>query len=99
MKCRTFRCALLKRFDAGELPLTDALAAVSQAKKMVARIAALDPDLALLSNRVAFRQVEQPEPAPLDAATAKIWVESMALDMFLDRTFRNKPVMTFKPID
>ena len=99
MKCRTFRCALLKRFDTGQLPLTDALAAVDQAKKMVARIAALAPDLTLLSNRVAFRQVEPPKPASLDAARAKIWVESMALDMFLDRTFRNRPVVTFGPID
>src|SRR4051812_22789158 len=95
-KCRTFRCALLKRLDAGEVSLTEASAAVVKSKEMVGRIARLDPNLALLTHRVTLRRdALSPSESGKPGATEKLF-ESVALDMWLDRTFRNKPVINFQ---
>jgi len=92
-QCRTFQCALLKRFDAGEVALPEALKAVAEAKAMVARVAALDPGSALVVNRIARREEDFPRPGASDCPRTRLWLESLALELFLDRTFRNKPVV------
>ena len=92
-RCRSFRCALLKRVDSGEVALPQALELVAKAKAMVAGVAALDPESALVTRRVEVRRAgAAPEPA-----AARLWLESLALDMFLDRTFRNKPLAGIPP--
>ena len=91
-KCRTFRCALLRRLDSGEVALPEALQTVAQAKAMVSRVAAKDSDAALVATRIP-RLREGTPPAGGGAAAAGLWVESLALDLFLDRHFRNKPLV------
>lgn len=95
--CRTFRCALLKRFDAGEVELSKALEAVAQAKAIVVRVATMDPQSVLVTTRVARRQVGAPNQESGNFEAIKLWLESLALDLYLDRTFRNKPVLGTKP--
>lgn len=91
LKCRTFRCALLKRLDAGETTLAEAQATVAQAKAMLSRVTALDPAAGQFRSRAGRRT----EPAPAgdgeDAALRRrVLIESLALDLFLDRKFRNR---------
>ncbi len=96
LTCRTFRCALLKRFDAGEVDLSKALEAVAQAKAIVVRVATIDSQSVLLETRVARRQVGTLKQESGSSEAIKLWLESLALDLFLDRTFRNKPVLGTK---
>lgn len=92
-KCRSFRCELLKKLDSGEVALPDALETVSRAKAMVARLAALDPELAHYAYRAARRRESRPSAGAVDRDAAQLWVESVALEMFLDRMFRNHPMI------
>ena len=93
-KCRSFRCALLKRLDAGEVTLAEASATVERAKQMVARVAELDPDAALLRVRAEQRTAG---PSAEAGAQARLWIESVALDLFLDRKFRNNSMFGSPP--
>ena len=90
--CRMFRCALLKRLEAGEVALPEALAKVAHAKTIVARVAALDPHSALAGHRIARRAEGVPTGEDDDPA-ARLWLEGMALDVFLDSNFRNKAIL------
>ena len=63
---------------------------------MVARIARLDPDLALLAHRNALRRDASSQPDKDNPGTTRKLLESVALDMLLDRTFRNRPVVNFQ---
>jgi Fe-S-cluster containining protein len=91
--CRSFRCVLLKRLQAGEVELPEALATVAKAKAMIARVAALEPEAAQVSRRLELRRQGPPRGGETEAAGAalRLWVESLALDTFLDGRFRNKP--------
>lgn len=91
LKCRTFRCALLKRLDSGETTLSEAQATVAQAKAMLARVTALDPAAGQFRERVRQRS----EPAPGggsddEVRRRRVLIESLALDLFFDRKFRNR---------
>ncbi|HEX9932649.1 MAG TPA: YkgJ family cysteine cluster protein [Allosphingosinicella sp.] len=95
-KCRTFRCALLKRLDSGEVRLDEAQATVTRAKQMVARVAALDPAAAQAATRAKQRAAgADGAPGADPAARRRLWTESLALDMFLDRMFRNRSMVRF----
>jgi uncharacterized protein len=89
-RCRTFRCALLKRLDSGETTLAEARATVGQARKMLARVTELDPASAQFGERARLRA----EPLAADGENAglrrRVMIESLALDLFLDRNFRNR---------
>ena len=90
LKCRTFRCALLKRLDSGEATLAEAQATVAQAKAMLERVTALDPAAGQFRMRVQQRSAPPPgdgEDAPL---RRRVLIESLALDLFFDRKFRNR---------
>jgi len=89
--CRMFRCALLKRLELGDVTLPEALAKVAHAKRIVAHVAALDPPSALAGHRIARRA--EGVPAEKDDPAARLWLEGMALDVFLDSNFRNKPIL------
>jgi hypothetical protein len=91
LKCRTFRCALLKRLDEGEVGLVEAQSTVRQAKAMLARVTELDPRAA----QFRFRAVQRVEQAPAETGEAaarrgRLLIESLALDLFFDRRFRNR---------
>jgi uncharacterized protein len=89
LKCRTFRCALLKRLDSGEATLAEAQATVGRAKAMLARVTALDPAAAEVRVRAAQRA--SPPPAGEEGARrSRLLIESLALDLFFDRKFRNR---------
>jgi hypothetical protein len=91
LKCRSFRCALLKRLDAGEVALGEAQAVVSQAKAMLARVTQLDPAAAQFRVRTAQRAEPAAAEAGEDAARRRrLLIESLALDLFFDRRFRNR---------
>jgi hypothetical protein len=94
LKCRSFRCALLNRLDSGETTLAEAQATVAQAKAMLSRVSALDPAAGQFGTRVEQRS----EPAPAGegeevARRRRLLLESLALDLFLDRKFRNRPAI------
>jgi uncharacterized protein len=98
VKCRTFRCALLKRLDSGETSLADARATVEQARKMLARVTDLDPAWA------QFRVRSQPPAPPAADETAeetdrrrRLKIEALALDLFFDRKFRNRKAVAMEP--
>lgn len=91
LKCRTFRCALLKRLDAGETSLAEAQAVVAQAKAMLARVTALDPAAGQFRVRVEQRSQPAPGGEGDDAVRRRrVLIESLALDLFFDRKFRNR---------
>lgn len=90
LKCRTFRCALLKRLDSGEASLGEAQATVAQAKAMLARVTALDPAAGQFRTRLERRSAPLPEQGGDLALRGRLTIESLALDLFLDRKFRNR---------
>lgn len=99
LKCRTFRCALLKRLDEGEVGLVEAQSVVSEAKTMLARVTELDPAAAQYRVRAAQRS----EPAPVETGEAavrrrRLLIASLALDMFFDRRFRNRQAVRMVPL-
>ena len=89
-KCRTFRCALLKRLDAGEVGLGEAQATVAQARRMLVRVTDLDPAADQFSVRRANRAAGAPAGGEGAADRGRLLVESLALDLFFDRKFRNR---------
>ncbi len=91
LKCRTFRCALLKRLDEGETSLAEAQATVARAQAMLARVTALDPGASQFLERTEQRAQPAPAGDGEDAARRRrVRIESLALDLFLDRKFRNR---------
>jgi hypothetical protein len=88
-KCRTFRCALLRRLDAGETSLERAMQSVETAKQMLRRLVERDAGAALMRYRAKWRREEPPKDE--DGGEARrLWLEMLAFDVFLDRSFRNK---------
>ena len=97
-KCRTFRCALLRRLEAGEATSAEAEATVAQAKTMLARVTALDPDSAEFSVRARQRATALPGEEDASAESRRrLLVESLALDLFFDRKFRNRKAVEIEP--
>jgi uncharacterized protein len=97
-KCRSFRCALLRRLEAGETTLGEAEAIVAQAKTLLARVTALDPDSAEFRVRARQRATALPDDKDADAPSRRrLLVESLALDLFFDRKFRNRKAVEIEP--
>jgi Fe-S-cluster containining protein len=97
LKCRTFRCALLKRLDSGETSLAEAEAAVAQAKAMLARVTALDPAAGQFRTRLEQRTAPPPEEGEDVTLRRRLLIESLALDLFFDRKFRNRKAVDMRP--
>lgn len=99
LKCRTFRCALLRRLDEGEVGLGEAQSIVSQARIMLARVAELDPAAAEFRVRAEQRAAKRPaETGEAAVSRRRLLVGSLALDLFLDRWFRNRPAVRMEPL-
>jgi hypothetical protein len=94
--CRSFRCALLRRYQAGEIELAEARATVETALELLAAVNADDPASGKFVERFSRRR-ELAEKLPnLDlgerAAASRRLLNMVALDTFLERWFRNKKV-------
>lgn len=92
--CRTFECALLRRFKAGEVSMAEALRLVAIAKDLRAAVVATDPDAHDYRQRQETWDALSREITPLEGeerrAIAKRKLQILALDTFLERWFRNK---------
>lgn len=91
-KCRSFRCALLKRVEAGEVEPAEASRIVAQAKASLEKLTAIDPQAKRARYRVERRRAGAPA-ADAGPEASRAWIESLAFDRFLDRFFRNKPMV------
>ena len=99
LKCRTFRCALLRRLDRGEVGLGEAQSIVGQAKTMLARVAELDPAAAEFRVRAEQRAGQAPaEAGEAAVGRRRLLVGSLALDLFFDRWFRNRPAVRMERV-
>jgi hypothetical protein len=92
--CRTFRCALLRRYGAGEVSLEEANAQVARAKHLLAEATAAEPDAAMVVPRALARARLGDAVASTDLqarrAAGPAFLKIVALDAFLERWFRNK---------
>ena len=91
--CRSFRCQLLRQYQAGDVPLEEARRRVETALKLVEAVTADDPAAANAFNRRASRArlAEIPEGETLEAKSdrARRLLNIVALDTYLERFFRN----------
>jgi len=91
--CRSFRCRLLRAYQAGEVDLVEARNRVEIALKLVQAVKANDPDAANAFNRRAIRAglAEAPdgEGDEAKAIRARKLLDIVALDTCLERWFRN----------
>jgi uncharacterized protein len=87
--CRSFQCKLLQGVNESVIGIEPALETVARAKQLVQQVAAADPGLTQLSRR--REEIRQGPPAG-DAGRGKTFLEMLALDRFLDRHFRKKPI-------
>lgn len=98
VKCRSFRCALLQRYDAGELSLSEARTKIETVKRLLARIGAVDPDALEQSRRSHCRSRLEAQMASSDRETRVSvgvrLVQLIALDTYLARWFVNRTSRT-----
>ncbi len=87
--CRTFECKLMTAAKAGIISLEVAQAKVVKAKEMIGRVSAADPKMGQADAR--HRRFREGPPTG-DVEHGRAFLELLALDQFLDRHFRNKPV-------
>jgi uncharacterized protein len=92
--CRSFRCDLLKRYQAGGIDLAEARAMVETALGLVAAVKADDARAGLYSQRRALRGqlAERMKGASAEERPrlARRLLNMVALDAFLDSRFRRK---------
>ncbi|HEY0112149.1 MAG TPA: YkgJ family cysteine cluster protein [Allosphingosinicella sp.] len=91
--CRSFRCRLLRRLDLGEVTLEDALATVAKARELVSRLSASNGTLTTLEGRRRLRKAGQPSVSASKEeklSSGRLHLDSLALDMFLEKHFRQK---------
>ena len=90
--CRTFRCALLRRYQAGEIGLEETRATVKTAIKLIDAVRQNDPSAAIVGGRRRLRRqlAEQVQSGTDQASAGRRLINIIALDTFLERWFRNK---------
>jgi hypothetical protein len=92
--CRSFRCDLLKRYQAGEIDLADARATVEKALELVSAVKSEDPGAYLHSKRRALRERLAKELQSTSTEErrdlARRLLNLVALDEFLISRFRRK---------
>jgi Fe-S-cluster containining protein len=87
--CRSFRCALLRRFEAGEADLDQALATVAAAKALLARIEARSPGSRPRRARRALEAEMLAEARSGDPEAGRFYLDLVALEELLETRFRN----------
>lgn len=97
-KCRSFECALLRRYEAGELDLAEARTKIRTAKELLARIKVIAPADLSQKSRADYRARLESDLARTDGddgeAVARQLVQVIALETYLDRWFLNKRSQT-----
>lgn len=97
-RCRSFRCALLRRYQRGEINLSDARDRVETAKRLISAVMPTDPAAAQDINRRRIRsQLHLNMQSADHAARAEMGarlVRIVALDDYLARWFLNKKPQT-----
>jgi len=92
--CRSFKCALLKDCERGDVSLAEGRAIVERAVDLRAAVASSDPGAVNFQPRQELRvrlQQELADGTATDrAATAQRLLNMAALDALLERRFRNK---------
>ena len=92
--CREFNCALLRRIEAGELSMDSARETVAEALVLVDRVRSQDPDADMYLSRLQIRRSLAEEIRAQSGEervrTGHRLLAMAALDLFLDRWFRNK---------
>ncbi len=94
--CHTFRCALLRRVDAGELAWAEALARIERTVALVERIQAQlpvqsDHERKSLKQRMADWQQAQAAGIDVRRTFAPLLLDFAGLQHILDQHFRVKP--------
>jgi hypothetical protein len=82
----------LRRFEAGEVSLSEARATVATAHTLIAKLKAGYPSAVLVGQRRQLRRKladEVHRGGPDQGSVARRLVDIIALDTFLDRWFRN----------
>jgi uncharacterized protein len=92
--CRSFRCELLKSYQAGDIELQETRATVEKAVQLVSAVKADDSRAALYRERRVIRDhlAEQLQSCSSEdrSGLARQLLNMIALDEFLDRWFRRK---------
>lgn len=94
--CHTFRCALLRRFAAGDLSLEEAQAQIERAVALVDRIRAQLPQQAetprrsLKQTMLAWQQAQSAAGVDVQRTFAPLLLDFASLQRLLDRHFRVK---------
>ena len=92
--CRSFSCALLKRYEAGEIGPIEARETVADPTRLVAAVTADDPAAASHESRKRIRNALAEECASGSEARRRTLAARLlrivALDEFLERRFRNR---------
>lgn len=92
--CKSFKCAVLRSYHAGEITADDAKAVVAKALELRAAVAETDPEAVVFAVRQTLRRKLQSELAGGEAfdrkANAQRFLNMTALDALLDQRFRNK---------
>jgi len=86
--CRSYRCSLLQRYQSREITLEEAQGKVRAARKLVAEVAAEDPEAAIERRRQEIASALGGSSP--DAAGRSRLMKIMMLEMFLDRWFRTE---------
>lgn len=90
--CRSFRCKLLRRLEAGEIGFEEADKAIEQAKRLLAEVIARDPAARRSADRQELRLQLTEELSESSGETrrqiARRLLNIVALDAFLDGKFR-----------
>lgn len=93
-KCRRFRCELLKKVDANEVPLSEAIERVAEAKTQLSQVKLLlPPESGSVGKQwtVLFREWQsRPPEQRTDDPQARLVLHMTLLNRLLDRHFRNE---------
>jgi hypothetical protein len=90
--CRSFRCALLRRYQAGEIGLDEARSTVKTAIELIDTVRQGDPAAVIVGGRRKLRRqlAEQVQSGKDQISAGRRLINIIALDTFLERWFRNK---------
>lgn len=90
--CRSFRCALLRRYQAGEIGLDEAKATITTALELIDAVREHDPGAGIVGERRRLRRklAEQVQSGNDHGWAGRRLINIIALDTFLERWFRNK---------
>ena len=92
--CRSFRCKLLRAVDAGETGITEALAVVDEAKRLLAAAAVFYRDgESVVDARLRWKSCQSAWWLGAGPDAARFHLAMVMLNLFIDRNFRDEGMM------